>query len=979
MKKAMKKILSVILALIMIATTVPFVFAAERASGKLSSNSALTWSLDTDGTLTISGTGAMPNYGSAYDNPWTNQYRNYIKKVVVNEGVTNVGSNSLSYLHLLTSVSLPSTVTSIDSGAFACDTALTEITIPKNVTSVDKEAFYDCSALTQFKVDSANRYYKAVDGVLFSKDGKKLCLYPANKAGESYTVPAGTETVEQAAFYKNTALKTLVISEGVEGIKYMAFAEASVLTTVNFSSTVTTIDSFAFANCTNLTSVTFEEGLVDIYTGAFEGDTKLADVVLPSSVKVIAYYAFDGCPTVHYLGAESDLNNYNETGNQAIHFTVYTATVPSTCTQTGKTDGYFCEKCNKAISGFKTITIDKNAHNFDTTAKKVRPSYDENTKTWSDGYYEYTCAYGCGAINKVYADDVKRADYAEYDKSLADFEDFFASYDFTTSGKEAINKNLEGYLIDENLYVTEQSLVDDAAEDIAYRLEYYNYRLEDYIKTDFTEIDNLMNDFDELVEGYNLDESVANEIAGYKATLASLKADTDASAGDQKYELEALISKVEDLMQIFGNCADGKHIFYDYKSDNNVTCTEDGTETAYCSYRCGTTVQKIVTKLGHDYKYTMTRAATCEEPAAYTVVCSRCQDTMTNVLVGEAGGHKLSVFAYNGDATCTEDGTRTRTCIYCNEYKETETCVGTALGHAYTSEDISVYKERTCTDNEVLLYDCYRCDYTYTEEWENTKRPHEFTVDVGIYEEATCTTLEIHTYSCEYNCGATTTTSVAGTIKPHTGGTASCTHRPVCEVCTQEYDWYDFENHEGNVEITYYEPATCYTVSVTTSYCDACEKEFTEYGSVEEMNSIPCVASDNVFENDEEYHYYSCVTCRRPVESSATKHTFKYTYGDLGPDRSEPSRYVKIEECTGCSYNKYIYITADEYNEAMGETPSQPSDEIPPQSTDETPPQPTCDHMCHADGFKGFIWKIVKFFWKLFGMNPECECGAAHY
>jgi hypothetical protein len=39
----------------------------------------------------------------------------------------------------------------------------------------------------------------------------------------------------------------------------------------------------------------------------------------------------------------------------------------------------------------------------------------------------------------------------------------------------------------------------------------------------------------------------------------------------------------------------------------------------------------------------------------------------------------------------------------------------------------------------------------------------------------------------------------------------------------------------------------------------------------------------------------------------------------------------------------------------------------------------TCDHMCHKSGFNGFIWKIVRFFWNLFKMNPVCECGVAHY
>lgn len=55
----------------------------------------------------------------------------------------------------------------------------------------------------------------------------------------------------------------------------------------------------------------------------------------------------------------------------------------------------------------------------------------------------------------------------------------------------------------------------------------------------------------------------------------------------------------------------------------------------------------------------------------------------------------------------------------------------------------------------------------------------------------------------------------------------------------------------------------------------------------------------------------------------------------------------------------------------------EPSTEEPenPQPPEET----LCDHLCHKDGFLGFIWKIVCFFQKLFGIEPVCECGAAHY
>ena len=52
------------------------------------------------------------------------------------------------------------------------------------------------------------------------------------------------------------------------------------------------------------------------------------------------------------------------------------------------------------------------------------------------------------------------------------------------------------------------------------------------------------------------------------------------------------------------------------------------------------------------------------------------------------------------------------------------------------------------------------------------------------------------------------------------------------------------------------------------------------------------------------------------------------------------------------------------------EKPAEPED-----------PSASCDHLCHSNNWfvKNIIWKIVRFFWKLFKMNPVCECGAAHY
>ena len=101
----------------------------------------ITWTLSDDGTLTISGTD-MPDY--SYSNaPWNSQ-RGKIKKVVIEEGVTNIGGGVFRECTGLTSVTIPNSVTSIGSSAFSGCSGLTSVTIPNSVTSIGSSAFTGC-------------------------------------------------------------------------------------------------------------------------------------------------------------------------------------------------------------------------------------------------------------------------------------------------------------------------------------------------------------------------------------------------------------------------------------------------------------------------------------------------------------------------------------------------------------------------------------------------------------------------------------------------------------------------------------------------------------------------------------------------------------------------------------------------------------------------------------------------------------------
>ena len=111
----------------------------------------LTWSLSCDGTLTISGTGAMVHYWAYEDIPWWN-YRGSIQRIVIEEGVTTIGNHAFVHCSNLTSVSLPNTLTAISVLAFGHCTSLPTLVIPSSVTSMAGMFIHNTPSLTDVYV-----------------------------------------------------------------------------------------------------------------------------------------------------------------------------------------------------------------------------------------------------------------------------------------------------------------------------------------------------------------------------------------------------------------------------------------------------------------------------------------------------------------------------------------------------------------------------------------------------------------------------------------------------------------------------------------------------------------------------------------------------------------------------------------------------------------------------------------------------------
>ena len=196
-------------------------------SGTCGSN--LTWKLTDGGTLIISGTGAMSEPSS----PWSSN--SFIKRAIVANGVTTIGSFAFYNCSSLTSVTIGNSVRAIGDFAFDRCTSLTSITIPDSVTSIGYSAFEYCTGLTSINVASGNNYYSSNNGVLFNKKKTELIRYPEGKSQTSYTIPNSVTSIGKRAFIFCSSLTSITISNSVTSIGVYAFYDCSGLKDVYYA------------------------------------------------------------------------------------------------------------------------------------------------------------------------------------------------------------------------------------------------------------------------------------------------------------------------------------------------------------------------------------------------------------------------------------------------------------------------------------------------------------------------------------------------------------------------------------------------------------------------------------------------------------------------------------------------------------------------------------------------------------------------
>ena len=371
-----KKLLALLFAVALVILAVPTAFAAEVVdSGTCGDN--VTWVLTDDGVLTISGTGTMGDWGSD-DVPWY-ESRASVKTVVIENGVTSIGSDAFRDCGSLTSVTIPDSVFGIGWDAFQGCSSLTSVTIPKSVTSINLCTFQGCSSLTSVTIPDSVTY---IGGYAFGGCSSLT----------SVVIPGSVTRIAYSAFSGCSSLTSVTIPDSVTYIDESVFSGCGSLTNVTIPDSVTSIGYGAFEDCSSLTNVTIPDSVTSIGGSAFRGCSSLTSVTIPESVTSLGERAFPDLQDVYYGGTSDQWSDLDNTVSaERYHYSCTDAenhwtetTTPATCGAAGFTG----ETCACGYARNQTEIPATGKHSFGEWITVKDPTSSE------EGLQERTCACG---------------------------------------------------------------------------------------------------------------------------------------------------------------------------------------------------------------------------------------------------------------------------------------------------------------------------------------------------------------------------------------------------------------------------------------------------------------------------------------------------------------------------------------------------------------------------------------------------------
>lgn len=326
----MKNVINKIIVTLFVITLVTTVFNILPKS-LANSNGDYTYDVRDDGTIEIT------KYNGSASNL-------NIPSTIDGKQVSYIGSDSFRGNKYLNSVTIPDSVKVIQPRAFAeCSnlstlkfgknvekiydyvfyqTNITEITLPEKLNHISGIAFLGNFVIKNINVDTKNTNFSSNNGIVFSKDKKKIVLYPQGKTEKAYTIPSTVEEICDSAFsyaqvesitipssvkkfgnyvFSSTNITSITIPSTVTEMGYGPVADCQKLISANIQSTVKVLPYDMFNGCTSLKNVTLNDNIEEIYNRAFYGCKSLSNITLPKNLKKIDAGSFYDCSNLNNI------------------------------------------------------------------------------------------------------------------------------------------------------------------------------------------------------------------------------------------------------------------------------------------------------------------------------------------------------------------------------------------------------------------------------------------------------------------------------------------------------------------------------------------------------------------------------------------------------------------------------------------------------------------------------------------------------